>query len=946
MSEQPPSASTRPGLPGGVLALLFTDIEGSTALLHALGEAYPAQLEAHRRILRAAFAAHEGIEVDTEGDSFFAVFRSVKNAVAAVVQAQRELYDFDWPSGHPLRVRMGLHCGEPTPTDEGYVGVDLHRCARLMSAGHGGQVLLSGAAAALVGDLLPGSELRDMGEYRLKDLPRPEHIFGLCIDGLPTEFPPLRTIDNRPHNLPAHLSPLLGRASEVETVRALLQSGARLTTLLGPGGTGKTRLALEIAALTLEMWEDGVFFVPLAPVPPPDATLLSRAMEDAIAGAVARELGLRDDGSQGVQERLLAYLKARKMLLVLDNFEHLIGGAAIVARWMASCPQIQILTTSRVPLHLGGEQEIPVSPLALPRRKPLPSVAMLSQYGAVALFIERARAVKPEFAVNEQNAPAIAEICVRLDGLPLAIELAAARVKLLPPATMLARLGKSLSFLVGGPRDAAARQQTLRAAIAWSHDLLADDEKRLFRRLGVFRGGFGFESAERVCAEPLEDSETPLDVFEGVSSLLNQSLLVYREEVDGQARFGMLETIREFAMEELDAAGEGEVLRERHLEWCFEDAGERDIEMLQDLRHTLLLFEAEADNWRAAWNWSIGARPDAALRLAAASTLLWNRIGCTTEQYERLDASLRAVPEGDAFYRCRALHFLIQADRNGHNWPQYEARLKQLEVLSQEAQLPEFQAIAVDQRMWDEVGVGNIEVALKYSISMVELRQLALDQAQERGLELHEIERCRNELNDAMILQVEIFTKAGLIDEAWALMEQSLTMKRASSDETGLIWALYKYAQLLADTGRVAESRPIFEEVIQRAEQSGDRSVVLGWYRHDAALMALHEGDLARGRELIISSYTVFIENGAKHLMLHILAYLHGLEGNWPLVARTLGAADVARGTPYPDDWRDILEVQERGARAALGDNEFEAQRATGARLDLQRATNEAMPRE
>ncbi len=946
MSEQFPNAGAQPDLPTGMLALLFTDIEGSTALLHALGEAYPAQLEAHRRILRTAFAAHGGVEVDTQGDAFFAVFRSTKGAIAAIVQAQREIHSFPWPLGHPLRVRMGLHCGEPAPTDEGYVGIDVHRGARLMSAGNGGQVLLSGAAATLVDDLSPSFELRDRGEHRLKDLPRPEHIFELCIHDLPHEFPPLRTLDNRSHNLPAHLSPILGRETEIEAVRALLQSGSRLTTLLGTGGTGKTRLALEIAALTLGMWEDGVFFVPLAPVPPSDAALSPHAVQDAIAGALARELGLRDDGSQNVQERVVAHLKTRKMLLVLDNFEHLVEGAAIVARWLALCPQLQILATSRVPLHLGGEQQFPVAPLALPQRRPLPDVTVLSQYASVALFIERARAVKPEFSINEANAPAIAEICARLDGLPLAIELAAARVKLLSPVTMMARLEKSLSFLVGGARDTAARQQTLRAAIAWSHDLLGDNEKRLFHRLGVFRGGFGFESAEQVCAVPLGDSQAPLDVFEGIASLLNQSLLVRRDELDGQARFAMLETIREFALEELEAAGEAEALRERHLEWCFKQTQERDTEMSLDLSHALWLFEAEADNWRAAWNWSIGARPEDALRLATKAALLWNRIAGTTENYERLEASLRAAPAANVNTRCRALHRLIQTDRHRADWARCGPRIEQLESLAREAQLVEFQAIALDQRMWDEMRAGRPEAALELSESIVELRRSCLEQAQSQARESNEIERCELELNDSLILQAEILARVGRFDEAWDVMEKSLAVKRVARDESGLIFGLYKYAQLLAASGRIAEARPLFEEVVQRAEKSGDRSIVLAWYRHDAAWAALHQGDLSRGRELLRDSYAVLKENtagGGFLPTLHILSWLHGLEGNWPLVARTLGASDALRGEPYRDDWRDILERQESAARAALGDQEFEFQRASGTRLDPQQAIEAAL---
>jgi predicted ATPase/class 3 adenylate cyclase len=952
MSKQSPSTSTQAPLPGGMLALLFTDIEGSTTLLHALGEEYPAQLEAHRRILRACFAAHGGVEVDTQGDSFFAVFRSIRNAAAAVAQAQRDLHAHDWPSEHPLRVRMGLHCGEPTRTSEGYVGVDVHRGARVMSAGHGGQILLSGAAATLLSDLPPGCELRDRGEHRLKDLPRPERIFELCIHDLPGQFPALRTLDKRPHNLPSHLPPILGREREIEALRALLRSGPGLTTLLGPGGTGKTRLALEIAALTLDLWEDGAFFVPLAPVPPPDDSLPDSSVEDAIAGAVARELGLRDDGLQSVADALLKHLEARAMLLVLDNFEHLVGGGGIVARWVAACPKLQILATSRVPLHLSGEREIPVAPLALPRRSSfsgssLPDVAALSQYASVALFIERARAVKPDFVVNNENAPAIAEICARLDGLPLAIELAAARVKLLPPTAMMARMGKSLSFLTGGTRDTSARQQTLRAAIAWSHDLLSPSEKLLFRRLSVFRGGFSFESAERVCADLDGQHEAPLDVFEGVSSLLNQSLLVSREAVNGQPRFGMLETIREFALEELDAAGEGQALRGRHLEWCYEQTQERYIQMRYDLRQALRLFGAEADNWRAAWSWSLGARPEDALRLAAGAALLWSRMGGTTENSERLEASLRAAPRAEAEYRCRALHFLVQADRNRADWARHGPRLAQLEVLAHEEQLPEFQAIALDQRMWDAVKDGQPGVALRCGEEIIQLWQLCLEQARGQSMGPSEIERRKIELNDAMILQVEILAKAGHLDEAWALMEKSLAMKRASRDESGLTFALNKHAQLLADTGHIAQARPIFEEVVQRAQASGDRSFVLGWYMHDAALMALHEGDLARGRELLRGSYEVFEENAAGAgflLTLHILAYLHGLEGNWPLVALALGASDALRGTHYPDNWQEILQAQENAARAALGHEQFEAQRARGAHLPPQKAIEEALP--
>ncbi len=943
MSEQTLNVDMKPGLPDGMLALLFTDIEGSTALLHELSDGYVEYFQAHQRILRAAFAAHEGIEVDTQGDAFFAVFHDVHKAVAAIVQAQRELQAFPWPVGLPLQVRMGLHCGEPTPIGTDYVGIDLHRTARLMSAAHGGQVLLSSAAVAFLNDELPDCTIRDRGAHRLKDFPRPETIFELCIEGLPAEFPPLRTLNHRLHNLPERLLPILGRERELETIGALLKSGQRLTTLLGPGGSGKTRLSLEIADRTLDLWEGGVCFVPLAPVPLPDRSLALEAVKDAIVGAVAREFGLRDDGAQNLGEQLVARLNGPKMLLVLDNFEHLVSGAGIVAHWSAHCPNLQILATSRVPLNLRGEQQIPIAPLALPQRNPAPDAAELGQCAAVALFVARARAVKPDFSVNEENAVALAEICRRLDGLPLAIELAAARIKLLPPAMMLDRLGKGLSFLVGGARDMAARQRTLRAAIAWSYDLLDDEEKCLFRRLGVFRGGFDFASAEQVC----KDSTAQFDVFDAVNSLLNQSLLVRYDDVDDQPRFGMLETIRQFALEELEAASEIETLRERHLAWCFESTQLREAEMSSALEHSLRLFEVEADNWRAAWNWSLGARPADALQLTAGATVLWNRLGNTNEQFERLEAVLRAAPTGEVTARCRALHFLVQAERNRANWSSHAVRLQELDTLANEAQLPEFQAIAHDQRMWDAVKEGRIEAALHHGTEVLALRNLCVEQAREHTLDVQEVKRYEAELNDAMILHVEILTKAGRIDEAYALMEESLALKRASNDESGLTFGLNKYGQLLADTGHIAQARSIFEEVLQRAEASGDRSVVLGWYRYDAALMALHEGDLVRARELIRASYTNYVENSAYSgfvLILNLLVYLYALEGNWSLVARMLGAGDATRAGYYNDDWQTILKAQETAARMALGAEEFEAQYVSGSRLKPQQAIESALP--
>lgn len=953
-------AATPPALPQGPLTLVFTDIEGSTRLLQALGPHYPAQLGAHRHILRACFAAHQGVEVDTQGDAFFAVFCEVKDAINAVVQAQRELHDYNWPTGFPLRVRIGLHCGEPTPTTEGYVGLDLHRCARLMSAGHGGQILLSGAAATAAGATVAGAtvagalsshlELRDLGEHQLKDLPHPERIFELRVAGLPAEFPPLRTIDNRPHNLPAHLSPIVGRKREIEALRAQLCKGVSLITLLGPGGTGKTRLSLAVAAATRDLWPDGVFFVPLAPLAAPTGDGSSAGIEDAIVGAVARALGLRDDGSQTLAERLIEYLKERQILLLLDNFEHLVGGAAVEACWRERCPKLAILATSRIPLHLRGERQFPVAPLALPQSQarvegqPL-DVAALSRFGALALFVERARAVRPDFAMDEANAPIIAQICARLDGLPLAIELAAARIKLLPPAALLARLDDSLTFLTGRVRDGLGHHQTLRAAISWSYDLLNDDEKRLFRRLAVFRGGFSLGSAEQICAEPCaaESNSVPLDVFEGVSSLLDQSLLMRREDIEGKPRFLMLETIRQFALEALLICGETEELRARHLLWCQRVTDECNAAMRGDFGRASRLIGAEADNWRTAWNWALKTRPDEALKLASSAALLWNRAGSTSESYQRLETALRAAPDdmtdGDANHRCRALQYLIQTNRNRANWEQYHRRLKQLEALAREADLPEFQAFALDQRMWDAVGAGEPEKALELGTQILQLRRECVQRARAQHLDEREITRCEDELLDAGILHVEILVGAGDTDAAWALMEESLAAKRASGDAGGLNLALCKQAQLLALGGRHDEARPFAEELVHRVQTIGDRSLSLAFYLHDAAEIILEQGDLARALELVSASYTVCKENASTlgfMLILRDLTVLHAKAGHWPLFARLLGAMEVTgtwNGLAPPAGGEHPPGANQSAARAALGDDEFEAQRAAGRHL-------------
>jgi class 3 adenylate cyclase len=411
-------------LPTGTVTLLFTDIEGSTRMLQNMGGRYASLLETCRSLLRAAFLEFDGHEVDTQGDAFFVAFARATDAVAAAVAAQRALFIQTWPDGVTVRVRMGLHTGEPQLASEGYVGLDVHHAARIMSAGHGGQVLLSQTTRDLVEHSLPeGVNLLDMGAYRLKDLQQPGQIFQLAIMGLPDDFPPLKTLDNSLNNLPIQPTPFIGREKEVDTIQQmLLRQDVRLVTLTGPGGVGKTRLALQGAAELAEHFADGTWFVSLAPISDPELVIPT----------INQTLGLREAREQAPLEHLKNALQAKQTLLLLDNFEQVMSAAPQVAELLSICSQVKVIITSREGLHVRAEREFPVPALALPDARHLPELGVLSQYAAVALFIERAQAVKPDFQVTNTNAPAVAEICTRLDGLPLAIELAAARVKLFP----------------------------------------------------------------------------------------------------------------------------------------------------------------------------------------------------------------------------------------------------------------------------------------------------------------------------------------------------------------------------------------------------------------------------------------------------------------------------------------------------------------------------------
>jgi predicted ATPase/class 3 adenylate cyclase len=622
-------------LPTGTVTLLFTDIEGSTRLLQRAGDAYPSLLAEHRRVLRAAFSNHDGVEVDAQGDAFFVAFASAQDAAAAAVAAQQALAGHDWPDNSEIRVRIGLHTGEPTAVGGRYVGLAVHQGARVMAAGHGGQVLVSESTRALLDDRF---QARDLGEHRLKDLAGPHHLYQLLVEGLPADFPPLKTLENRPTNLPVLANALIGRSRELKETQALLaRDEVRLLTLTGAGGTGKTRFALQIAAEQLEEFANGVFFVSLAPV---------RDWE-LVVPTIAQTLGLREQPGETRLETLTEYLSDKQLLLLLDNFEQVVPAAAEISGLLAAAPELNVLVTSRTPLRLSGERTYPVPPLELPNPEQLVDAGSLMECEAVRLFVERAHAATSDFAVTDVNVRAVAEICIRLDGLPLAIELAAPRVRALPAPALLRRLDQRLRLLTGGAQDVDERQRTLRATLEWSYDLLLDSEKVVFAELGTFIGGCRLEAAEAVCNPR---GELGLEVLDSLESLVEKSLLLQRADPDGEPRFWMLETIREFAMELLADSSSFADARTRHAAYFRSLAENIDVESRTGDQAVLFgRLDVETANIRTALEWAREAK-DAELLLGLATPLwgFWATRGYVAEGRSALEDALALSSERPA----------------------------------------------------------------------------------------------------------------------------------------------------------------------------------------------------------------------------------------------------------------------------------------------------------
>ncbi len=598
-------------LPDGVVTMLFADIEGSTVLLQELGDAYAGVLGLYRSTLREAVDRHGGVEVDTAGDGYFASFPDAGNALEAAFECQAALAAGRWPNGVTVRARLGLHTGSVRVVDRTYLGLDVHRAARIAAAGHGGQIVLSKETLDACGpERFKGRfEFRDLGAHRLKDLRYPELLLDAVVAGTNPRFAPLRTVDSRPTNLPQAPTALVGRTDELDDIIDLLGRGsARLLTLTGPGGTGKTRLALEVAGALIDRFPAGVLHVPLA------------GIEDAelVVPAIAQTLNIREQGESDLLGAVVNRLQRAKMLLFVDNFEQVMGAAGAVDELLENCPELQLLVTSRETLGSPFERVYPLEPLPLPTGRRANSFIMLAESPAVQLFVQRVRDHDPGFELDATNATEIGEICRRLDGLPLAIELAASRLRLLSPKMLLGRLSQRLDILKGG-RDRNERHRTLRATIDWSYRLLDEDEQRLLQAVAVCAGGFSFQTAEAIC----EDLDwIDVDILDGITSLAGKSLVAL-SMVSGERRLRLLDTIREFAFEKLAESGRVGEMQDRH--------AEHFVGLAEAVAPALLSAEQRAkvgqlldeqDNVRAALAWAL-QRADAELSSRGITALLW-----------------------------------------------------------------------------------------------------------------------------------------------------------------------------------------------------------------------------------------------------------------------------------------------------------------------------------
>ena len=917
--------------PTGTVTFLFTDIEGSTSLSQQYPEATPALFARHDQILRQAIEAHSGLVFQIIGDSFSAAFHSAREALCAALEAQRSLIHEAW-SPAPIKVRMGIHTGAARAAQadtnvvsgeirySGYTTLALTQ--RIMSAGHGGQILLSRIAQELTReDLPPQTQLTNMGECTLKDFPHPQQLYQLTAADLPSEFPPLKTLESFNHNLPTQLTSFIGREKEIDELRKLI-ADHRLITLTGSGGAGKTRLALQVAADLLRQFSGGVWFVELAPLIDPALvvqTLLTifKLREDPHAHRTSLQI-LQD------------YLHPKSALLILDNCEHLIEACAQMSEsLLRACPQLKILASSREALGIPGEIPYRVPSLKTPSSTDLMQLENPLEIDSIRLFVERGTAVKPDFRLTKENTPFIAQICSRLDGIPLAIELAAARVKVLSPEQIASRLDDRFRLLTGGARTALPRQQTLRALIDWSYSLLSDAEKTLFRRVAVFTGGCTLEAAEFVCGEGGEE----LDVLDLMSRLVDKSLVI-SEESNGGIRYRRLETIRQYSRERFFEIEEVEEIRDRHLAYYVQSAKEIEIGLQGRARKLWAQrSEAEQENLRTAFEWGFNRHPESSLRIASSMIFGISFGGYSVRGFNWLrdsipamEATLPGLPLALRATSLNALAFIsisVGQERVAYEYAE--------------------QSIALYRQLDDKTGLASAllvaSITLESTGKLVEAETalkeaLVLAQSEANNFVISSI------LNTLARVTIRLH---GDRQAAWALTEEALRFSNDVERASRVADVYEMRGTLAAFSGQYEEARLWFEKAMDAFREAGaDFNILLNKSNlaHLERQLGHHQQALERYRETIMGFHEVG-QLGAVAHQLECFGFLALEDDQNKRALKLFAAADALRekvSAPMTSEEQIYFEEQINVLRQKLDPQRFRQIWATGHALTMEQA--------
>jgi predicted ATPase/class 3 adenylate cyclase len=990
-----------PTLPSGTVTFLFTDIEGSTMLAQEHRDTWESLRARHHAILQSEMDAHNGYVFQIIGDAFYVAFHNASDALSAALKSQKDLYSERWGEG-VIKVRMGIHTGNAEIQDSGeYQGyLTMSRVQRVMSVAYGGQILISNASSELIrGELPEGISLLDMKEHRLKGLLNPEHLWQAVSPNLPKDFPPLQSLNDIPNNLPNQLTSFIGREIEITELRQAVNDH-HIVTLTGSGGTGKTRLSLQVAAEVIDSFPDGVWFLELASVSDPAL----------VPNTLANLLGLRESAEtkQTMSELICGYLQSRKVLLIFDNCEHLIESCARFADLLLrSCKQLKILASSREALGVAGELAWHVPSLSLPDINNLPALEQLSQFEAVRLFIDRAMLVQPHFRVTKDNAPAIAQICFRLDGIPLALELAAARTNVLAVDQITKRLDDRFRLLTGGARTALPRQQTLRAMIDWSYNLLAEEEQQLFRRLAVFIGGWRLEAAEGVCSGKGIESYLVLDLL---SQLVKKSLVVMVEE-NGESRYHQLETIRQYGREKLFETAEAAQIRDLHLEYYillaeqgFEELmGPNDLIWIEKL-------ETENDNFRSALSWSLESPdidPQKALQLSGALQDFWDTRGYTSEGFQWLSAALKKTPEDPTSQRCRALHGAgllgIRLSRHNDAAIYLEGAIilaRQLNIasmliisLSDSTYLMEDQAEAKERfqeclalsrastkqynlpgllAIWaidfsdnahetidnikeayeiaEKLGNARMRALILWSYGGIETRSANHDSATamlQESLHLSQLLKDKHTTAHCLTMLGRVASRQGDYGLAVRYEEESLQIFRDLSDRTCSMQALFHIGWNAYLAGEPDQATETLLECLSICRQINISDVVslptLGLGR-----IAISCGDTHQAKSYFLEAFEAFKKSmDSPYYLAYCLEAVCAITNIPPeKAARLLGNAEAIREKKafvIPIAERHLVDPIVERLRSDLGTEDFDSVRASGAALTSKQAIDEAI---